>query len=69
MSIPSKPAKTYPEQLGILKSRGLEIADEKQVLECLIHHNYYRLSAYRFPFAETGNPDKFTPGTTFDQLW
>ena len=64
-----KPAKTYPEQLEILKSRGLLVPDESRVLHCLAHHNYYRLSAYRFPFTVSGNSDQFLPGTTFSDLW
>jgi abortive infection bacteriophage resistance protein len=65
----NKPAKTYAEQLQILKSRGLAISDEDRALHCLAHHNYYRLSAYRFPLTVQGNPDAFLPGTTFDDLW
>jgi abortive infection bacteriophage resistance protein len=65
----SKPAKTYPEQLQILKDRGLGVPDESFALHCLAHHNYYRLSAYRFPFTLPGQPDHFQPGTTFSQLW
>ena len=65
----SKQAKTYPEQLEILKSRGLLVPDEARALHCLEHHNYYRLSAYRFPLTVAGNPDQFLPGVTFENLW
>lgn len=65
----NKPAKTYAEQLQILKDRGLVVADDARALHCLEHHNYYRLSAYRFPLTVQGNPDQFLPGTTFDDLW
>ncbi len=65
----NKPAKTYPEQLEILNNRGLIVADAARALHCLEHHNYYRLSAYRFPLTVRGNPDQFLPGTTFDDLW
>jgi len=65
----NKPAKTYAEQLQILKNRGLLVADEARALHCLEHHNYYRLSAYRFPLTVQGNPDQFLPGITFDDLW
>jgi abortive infection bacteriophage resistance protein len=40
----SKPPKTYPQQLEILKSRGLVVSDEPHALHCLEHHNYYRLA-------------------------
>jgi abortive infection bacteriophage resistance protein len=65
----SKPAKTYQEQLDLLKSRGLVVPDEAFALHILEHHNYYRLSAYRFPFTVQDDPDRFLPGTTFTQLW
>ena len=65
----NKPATTYAQQLAILKSRGLIVTDEPQALHCLEHHNYYRLSAYRFPLTVQGNPDQFLPGTKFDDLW
>jgi abortive infection bacteriophage resistance protein len=65
----NKPPRTYAEQLEILKNRGLVVVDEPQALHCLEHHNYYRLSAYRFPLTVLGNPDLFLPGTTFDDLW
>lgn len=60
---------TYQQQLDILKGRGLQVADEPCALHCLEHHNYYRISAYRFVLTELDNPDQFLPGTTFEQLW
>jgi abortive infection bacteriophage resistance protein len=65
----SKPAKTYKEQLDLLKARGLVVPDESFALHVLEHHNYYRLSAYRFSFTLPKRPDCFLPGTTFTQLW
>jgi abortive infection bacteriophage resistance protein len=65
----SKPAKTHQEQLDLWKSRGLVVPDEPLALHILAHHNYYRLSAYRFPYTLPGQPDVFRPGATFDQLW
>jgi len=62
-----KPYKTYSEQLQILKDRGLAFQDEAKALHILAHHNYYRLSAYRFPFQDVA--DQFRAGTTFEQLW
>ena len=64
-----KDAKTYLEQLDILKGRGLVVHDEAFALHCLEHHNYYRLSPYRFPFTSPESRDTFQPGTTFEQLW
>ncbi|HKK17689.1 MAG TPA: Abi family protein [Opitutales bacterium] len=41
--------------------------DEAEALHILEHHNYYRISAYRFPFELA--KDRFKDGTTFKQLW
>lgn len=65
----NKPATSYAEQVELLKKRGLAIPDEAKALHYLQHHNYYRLSAYRFPLTVQGNPDQFLPGTTFEDLW
>lgn len=67
--IADKPPQTYLEQLEILKNRGMGVQDEAKALHILKHHNYYRLSAYRFPFVEKANPDRYHPGTTFEDLW
>jgi abortive infection bacteriophage resistance protein len=64
-----KDAKTYQEQIALLKSRGLVVHNEPFALHCLEHHNYYRLSPYRFPYTLPGDRDLFVPGTTFEQLW
>lgn len=68
-SVLTKPAQTYQEQLDLLKERGLAIPDEPLALHVLTHHNYYRLSPYRFPFTLPGDRDTFQPGATFDQIW
>lgn len=64
-----KPPKTYREQIQILRDRGLEVPNPQAAEDCLAHHNYYRLSAYRFPLAIPGDPDRFQSGTRFDDLW
>lgn len=65
----SKPALSYQQQLDLLKSRGLTVPDEPSALQVLAHHNYYRLSPYRFPFTVAGKPDQILPGATFTQIW
>ncbi len=47
----------------------MTFADEPFAIQCLTHLNYYRLSAYRFPFTAPGNHDQFQPGSTFQQIW
>jgi abortive infection bacteriophage resistance protein len=61
-----KPFHSYDDQIALLESRGLNVPDHGQALEFLKHHNYYRLSAYRFSFQDA--PDHFQPGTTFEDL-
>jgi abortive infection bacteriophage resistance protein len=65
----SKMPLSYQAQLDLFKSRGLIVNNEAFALHCLAHHNYYRLSAYRFPFTVQGDPDSFLPDTTFEQIW
>ena len=65
----TKAATSYADQIAIMASRGLVVGNQVFATHCLTHHNYYRLSAYRFPLSVSGNPDLFLPGTTFEQLW
>lgn len=62
-----KPFRSYDDQIALLESRALSVPDHALARHILQHHNYYRLSAYRFPF-ETAK-DQFAPGTCFDDLW
>ena len=64
-----KPPKTYPEQLQILRDRGLIVQNEGKALHILEHHNYYRLSAYRFPFVERDNPDRISSRHDLRRFW
>jgi len=66
-----KKYKTFDEQLILLKSRGLVIANEAYVLSKLQHINYYRLSAYFPPFQyrkNTPRENEFLEGTTFEDI-
>jgi abortive infection bacteriophage resistance protein len=62
-----KNATTFEEQLKLLKSRGLIIADEEKCLDILRSANYYRLSAYLLPFKQFDNT--FFEGTTFERIY
>ena len=78
MPVYNKPHFSLADQLALLKSRGLEVADDKAAIECLHRNGYYRLSAYWYPFRTlitaldaNGNPsqtrsDQFLPGSTFE---
>ena len=50
-----KPAKTFQEQIDILKDRGLLIDDEPNASDILQNISYYRLSAYFLPFQSAHN--------------
>jgi abortive infection bacteriophage resistance protein len=61
-----KRALTYEEQVGLLESRGLLIQDKSLAVRWLSRTNYYRFSAYLFPFR---NPDDtYKPGTNFASI-
>lgn len=67
----NKPSKTYQEQVQLLKSRNLIIADEDQAIEFLKRVNYYRLSAYFIPFQYPKNSvqkDIFKSNTVFEDI-
>ena len=46
----SKKALSATDQVNLLKSRGLVIINESSAENILKHINYYRLSAYIYPF-------------------
>lgn len=74
----NRPWKPFPEQLELLKSRGMVVTDEAAALDYLQRVGYYRLSAYWYPFRKfevvqdnntgklaTKALDGFQPGTQF----
>ncbi len=68
----TKPALTFSDQLELLASRGLHIADRHLALRHLSSISYYRLSAYWYPFLERDADGALSggslPGTTFDDV-
>lgn len=44
-----KPAQTIPQQIELLKSRGLIIDDDDYAIHCLSNVSYYRLAGYWWP--------------------
>jgi abortive infection bacteriophage resistance protein len=57
---------TYLEQLNLMKSRGLNVADENRAIRYLTNISYYRLSAYALPFQK--EKDVFDEGTDFRDI-
>ena len=68
-----KPYRTIPEQIEILKSRGMTISDEESASGYLSTIGYYRLSGYWFPMRLRDKKikavalDQFKDGTDFHQ--
>lgn len=62
---------TLDEQVRLLRSRGMAIADEAKAREVLLDVGYYRLGFYWFPFeksypAKRNRTHEFVDGTNFD---
>ncbi len=57
---------SFNEQADLLISRGL-LADKEILINRLSSVNYYRLSAYMYPFRL--DDDMFKPNTTLDLIW
>lgn len=69
MALYTKPYLSLLDQLALIKSRGLKVADASDALECLHRNGYYRLSAYWFPFREIvagKRTDAFLSGSRFE---
>jgi abortive infection bacteriophage resistance protein len=64
----NKPAKTFAEQIELLKARGMQFANEQEAQFYLEQINYYRLGAYWLPFEHTHSPHCFKPDTSFEQV-
>jgi abortive infection bacteriophage resistance protein len=62
-----KRALTFDQQLDLLTSRGLVVDDRERALRWLSRVNYYRLSAYLYPF-RLANSDDYKPGTRFEEI-
>lgn len=60
-----KQFKTIPEQIRLLKSRGLQIPDEKFAASFLLDNNYYRISGYSLTLR---NNDNFYKNATFQNI-
>ena len=65
----SKPTLTIDEQISLLKGRNLIINDNKKAKLTLSTINYYRLSAYLYPYRIIDNPDqKFISNISLEDI-
>ena len=63
-----KKALTLREQVELLRSRGMTVADEALAEHYLGFINYYRLAAYCLPFEADHTTHTFQSGTTFERV-
>ena len=72
LEIYTKPPTTFDQQLKLLKDRGLSINDDEIAHFYLRTTNYYRLSAYRYPFRKIEKDsvisDDFEAGAQFKDV-
>jgi abortive infection bacteriophage resistance protein len=68
----TKPALSFADQAQRLIDRGLIVDSKDDLVQCLRQVNYYRLSAYWYPFKTinsfTGS-EQFASHTTFKMIW
>lgn len=67
----TKPPLSIEQQIGLLQSRGMTIANPDRAARYLAHINYYRLRAYWMPFEDTAertDEHRFRAGTTFNEI-
>lgn len=62
-----KPPLSFEHQANLLISRGLQVPHRDELIEKLQVVNYYRLSAYWFPFKQAD--ESLKAGTTLDLVW
>lgn len=63
----TKPAFTIAEQIKLLESRNLKIADPHKAAKYLSNISYYRLSGYTYPFKDLATSN-FVGDVTFEQI-
>lgn len=64
----TKQFRTFGDQVDLLVSRGLSVADKAAACDFLASTNYYRFTGYAIPFLLDDNRERFRPGTTFEQV-
>lgn len=66
----AKPARSLDEQLALLKSRGLIVANDDLAKSYLENISYYRLSGYTRYFSDPGDDKRqlFREGTTLEHV-
>jgi len=68
----TKPALSFEQQAQRLLDRGLIAPDKDLLIKRLSMVNYYRLSAYWYPFKQVDasiGEERFAPNTSFEIIW
>lgn len=68
----TKPALSFEQQAQLLIDRGLIVQEKDELVRYLSIVNYYRLSAYWYPFKQfdpVSSAERFAPNTTFEMIW
>lgn len=68
----TKPALSFEQQAQLLIDRGLLVPEKDELVGHLRVVNYYRLSAYWYPFKQVdpaNGQERFAPNTTFEFIW
>lgn len=68
----TKPALSFEQQAQRLIDRGLMVREKNELVRHLSGVNYYRLSAYWYPFKQidpANGEERFAPNTTFETIW
>ena len=60
------------DQIRILRSRGMNIADDGSAMQVIDLENYYNLiNGYKQPFLDatySGSDERYLPGTEFEEI-
>jgi abortive infection bacteriophage resistance protein len=68
----TKQALSYADQIALLEQRGMVVGDHAEAMAMLSRVNFYRLSAYWYPFkrpaADGAAPSALVPGTRFESV-
>jgi abortive infection bacteriophage resistance protein len=64
----AKPALTFDQQVQLLITRGMVVADPQRAAHYLSHINYYRFAGYVLPFEADHLTHQFRRGTRFDDV-
>jgi Abortive infection bacteriophage resistance protein len=69
LDTPQKDFKSIDAQISLLRERNLNFSDEEKSKRFLKECQYYRITAYRYPFVTSDDKDRFRDGVDFQDVW